>query len=103
MSAVQRTRRARVDLLQIWIYVAERNAPAADRVVHRLNASIAAIGRNPMIGEAIDHLAPGLRRLTTGSHVVIFRPIPEGVRLLRVFHASRDIAEMIDGIDEAHK
>ncbi len=103
MSAVQRTRRARVDLLQIWVYVAERNAPAADRTIQRLNTCFAAMGRNPMIGEAIDALAPGLRRLTSGSHVIIFRPIPEGVRLLRVFHASRDIAEMIDGIDEALK
>lgn len=103
MGKVERTRRTRVDMLQIWVYVAERNPPAADRVISRLNADIATLGRNSMIGESIDHLAPGLRRFASGNYVILFRPLENGVRLVRVVHASRSITEVLDGIDEARE
>ena len=103
MSAVERTRRAKVDVLQIWVYVAEKSESAAARLLKKLNADIPSLGRNPMMGEAIGHLAPRLRRFSSGACVSIFRPLPEGIRLLRVIHGSRDIADVLDGIDEARE
>lgn len=100
MTRVVRTRRTDVDLLQIWIYVAERNVAAADRLANRLEREFHFLAENPLVGESLDRLRPGLRRYTVGSYVVLFEPLPDGVRLLRVVHSSRDIRPLIDDMGE---
>ncbi len=99
MSRVERTRRVEVDLLQIWNYIAQHNWPAADATLRRIQATSEMLAKNRYAGEAIDDVAPGLRRFTVGSFVIIYRPIPNGVRLIRVSHGSRDFQDLVDGIE----
>lgn len=99
MSKIERTRRAEVDLLRIWTYIAERNWSAADDTLRRIQATAEVLSRNRHAGEAIEDVAPGLRRFTVGNFVIIYRPIPDGVRLLRIGHGSREFQDFIDGID----
>lgn len=99
MSKVERTRRVEVDLLTIWNYIAERNWSAADATLRRIQATAEVLAKNRFAGEAIDEVSPGLRRFTVDSFVIIYRPIPDGVRLIRVGHGSRDFQDLLDGIE----
>lgn len=96
MSVVEQTRRAEVDLLQIWAYVAERDFAAADRLWERLRNAINLLSLNPFMGESVGRRVLGIRQFSVGNHVVFFRPLLNGIRLLRVVHASRDIRSLID-------
>ena len=100
MSRVDRTRRGEVDLRQIWVHVAENNFSAADRLIDRLEKAIALLAENPRMGEAIGSAVQGVRQFSVGSYVVFFRPLPDGIRLIRVLHASRNIRPLIDELDE---
>ncbi|MBA3484069.1 MAG: type II toxin-antitoxin system RelE/ParE family toxin [Pirellulales bacterium] len=103
MSHVECTRRAEVDLRRIWVYVAERNFSAADRLWDQLQSAFNLLSMNQYMGEAIRGSAIGLRQFSVGSYVIFFRPLPNGIRLLRVVHASRDMRAVIEELDEGEQ
>ncbi len=43
------------------------------------------------MGRAREELAPGIRSLAFGRYVVFLTPLPDGIDVVRVLHASRDI------------
>jgi toxin ParE1/3/4 len=96
MSRIKRTRRAQVDAKQIWVYIAERNYPAADALISRINTTCKMLADNAHLGEAVDHLRPGARRFSVGSYVLYFEPIENGIRVLRVVHSSRQMDDLFD-------
>jgi len=85
---VLRTGRAELDLLDIWLYVAEYSVEAAEGLL--------VLADSPLAGRSRDELAPGLRSFPTGSYLIFYRVIPDGVEIVRVLHGSRDIPSEID-------
>jgi toxin ParE1/3/4 len=67
MSRVDRTDRARVDLLQVWNYIAERSFAAADRTLDRILDTLYLIATQPEMGEAVEHMKAGARRFSVGN------------------------------------
>jgi toxin ParE1/3/4 len=96
MARVVRTFPARDDLEQIWLYIAERNPLAADRLIDKLERTLFSISRNPQLGETADQYRAGLRRFTVGKYVLYFEPIHDGIRLIRVLHGARRIDELFE-------
>ena len=91
-----RTSDARYDLTAIWLHIAKDNLPAADRLIARIDNTLERILKNPFVGEAVDHLRPGVRRSMVGNYQLFYEPIPDGIRLLRVYHAARRIEDLFD-------
>src|SRR4051812_35547467 len=60
MARLRRTSDARNDLTAIWLYVAQDNLPAADRLLDEINHNLKLLLRFPMMGDAVDHLRPGV-------------------------------------------
>jgi toxin ParE1/3/4 len=85
-----------VDVKNLWIYIAERNYPAADALLEKIDSTLKLLAQNPQMGETVDHLHPGLRRFTLGNYLLLFEPIEDGVRLMRVVHAARRLDELFD-------
>jgi toxin ParE1/3/4 len=50
----------------------------------------------PFVGEARPELAADLRSFSAGNYVIFFRPITDGIQVVRVLHGSRDIAAVFD-------
>lgn len=95
MPRIVRTIPAREDLLQIWLYVAQHNERAADRLIDKFERTLRMLARHPLMGEAAPHYRPGLRRFTVGNYVLYYEPIPSGVRLVRALHGARKIDELL--------
>jgi toxin ParE1/3/4 len=96
MTRVLRTSDSRGDLTAIWLYIAQDSVAAADRWIDRIDRTLAIHASHPGIGETVDHLRPGTRRFNVGSYQLFFEPLEDGVRLLRVYHASRRIEELFE-------
>jgi toxin ParE1/3/4 len=94
MSRVIRTADSRSDLTAIWRYIARENEASADRWIDKIDRVLQLLASSPGIGEAVDHLRPGTRRFNVGSYQLFFEPLEDGIRLLRVYHASRRIEEL---------
>jgi toxin ParE1/3/4 len=96
MARLQRTLDARNDLTAIWLNIAQDNVPAADRLILEIDCALDRILSFPQMGEAVDHLRLGVRRVTVGNYQLFYESTSDCIRLLRVYHASRRIEDMFD-------
>lgn len=91
MSRVQRHPRAAEDLLDLWSYIAQDDMDAADRMLDRIEAKLHLVAQHPLMGRGRPELAEGLRSVTLGNSVLFYRPIPDGIALVRVLSRYRDL------------
>jgi len=67
MPQVLRTSQAATDLLEIWVYLAEKSSlETAARLLSTIDQKCHALAEQPGMGRRCDDLAPGLRRLPVG-------------------------------------
>jgi len=43
------------------------------------------------MGRKVEELAPNLRSFPIGSYLIFYRPVEDGIELIRVLHGARDI------------
>ena len=91
MPRIFRTRESRLDYDEIWDYIAPRDLAAADRRIDRFDATLRGIASAPNMGRKVEELAPNLRSFPIGSYLIFYRPIEDGIQLIRILHGARDI------------
>jgi len=86
------TERAQADFLEAWLYIAEDNLAAADRVLDRLEQEAKVLLLQPLMGRARPELGSAVRSWPTSTPYVLFYEV-DGTELtvLRVLHHARDI------------
>lgn len=91
MAAVYFTRRARQDLIDIWLHIAADDPGAADRVLDRLELAATNLTENPRMGPARGDIRPDLRYLVSDTYLILYRIAEDGVEIVRVVHGRRDL------------
>lgn len=79
------------DLLDIWLYIAQDSPVNADRFLDRLYEVAHKLTEFNEMGTARPDLAEALRSFPVDRYVIYFRPIQQGIELVRVLRGSRDI------------
>lgn len=82
---------ARLDLLEIWQFIADDNVTAADRFLDRIEHALTMLRDNPLAGRARPELAAELRSFPVGNYVLFYRPLPDGIELIRALNGYKDI------------
>jgi toxin ParE1/3/4 len=95
MPAYRLTVLAEQDVLDIWLYIAEDNLAAADRLVDRFTEAFQLLANNPGMGEKVDQYRRGLRAWGVGNYVVFFQKTAEGIDVYRVLHGARDAGPLL--------
>jgi toxin ParE1/3/4 len=49
------------------------------------------LSRHPLLGRSRTDLHPGLRSFPFGRYVIFYRPLDDGIEVVRVLHGARDI------------
>lgn len=91
MARVTRRPEAEADILEIWDFIADDSVSEADRWIDRLDEKLRLWATQPTIGRSRDELAPGLRSMPFGRYVVFFTPLADGIDVVRVLQAARDV------------
>ena len=90
MPRVVQSSEARIDLIEIGLYIARDNPSAANRLVDAIESKYETLARAPGIGEPRPDILPGLRSFTVKRYVIYYREIPDGIEVVRVLHGARD-------------
>lgn len=91
MSRYILSRRATVDVQQIWNHIAEDNIDAADRVRNDLRAAMRRLAEMPGMGHRrADVTDPRYRFWTVRSYVIGYFPDTTPLQIVRVLHGRRD-------------
>jgi len=91
MAVVLKRPLARIDLADIWDYIAEDNESRADAFIDAIDQKFHALAEQPAMGRARDELAEGIRSFPIRHYIIFYQPVPWGVEIVRVLHGARDI------------
>jgi toxin ParE1/3/4 len=96
MPSVFRTSQAHLDLIEISFRIAEENPTAADQWLDLINEKCGVLAQMPEMGRKRSELVRGLRSFAVGNYVIFYRPISEGIQVVRVLHGARDIPTLFE-------
>ncbi len=85
--------KARADLLRIYRYLDERSPNAANTFIRRINTNFDNLIRFPFIGRERLRLAPGLRCLVVGLHLLFYTIDSDQIIIIRVIDGRMDVDE----------
>lgn len=88
---ILRKPRARLDLIEIWRFIADDSEAAADRTLDRFEEVLAMLRDNPKAGRARPELATDVRSFPVGNYVLFYRPYDNGIELVRVRSGYMDV------------
>lgn len=88
---IVRSELAKLDLLDIWQFIAEDNGEAADRLLDRVEAVLRTLAEHPEAGRGRPELGKGIRSFPVGAYVLFYRIEPGAVALIRVRNSYRDL------------
>ena len=70
---------ARIDLSEIWDYIADDNETRADAFIDLIDQKFQALANHPNMGRSRDELAEGLRSFPVGKYVIFYLVISKGI------------------------
>ena len=86
------TERAQADLLEAWLYIAEDNLAAADKVLDKLEQEATLLLLQPLMGRARPELGSAVRSWPSSTPYVLFYEVDDmELTVLRVLHHARDV------------
>jgi toxin ParE1/3/4 len=92
------SRRAKLDLLEMWAYLAARESDEiADAQVGKLQRLGQSLERGTIRGRPRDELRPGLRSLLSPPYLIFFAVSNDVVEIARVIHGSRNLLAALGG------
>lgn len=96
MTRVLYTRSAETDLLEAWLFIAEEDPIAADRVLDTIDGEVNTLSLQPLMGRARPELGEGVRSWPTSTPYVLFY-LSEGedITVLRVLHHAREVQRFV--------
>ncbi len=91
MPQVTRTDRAELDLIDILVFLGRRSPATADRFADEVEQKCQLLSQFPGMGAERDDIPTGVRTFVVGSYVLYYRPVDDGIELLRVLYGGRRI------------
>lgn len=85
---------AEIDLIDIWLYVADDQPVNADRLLDRLNNAVLKLVDTPGMGVDRPDVGCDVKGFPVGNYVVYYRVKQDQFELVRVLSASRDIDQL---------
>lgn len=85
----KRTAQAEQDLIDLWLYIAQDNPDAADRMLDELESKFQLLAEQPYLGPARPEIAQEMRLFPVGSYLILYREVTGGVEIVRVVHGAR--------------
>jgi toxin ParE1/3/4 len=85
------------ELDDIWFYIARESGSIdiAERLVASITEHFFLLSRHPQLGRRRDDLRAGLRSLSVGGYLVIYRIEGPDVLIFHVLHGRRDIKALV--------
>jgi len=99
MARVTLAQSAQTDLLEAWLYIAEENQQAADRMLDAIEKEAHTLSLQPLMGRARPELVDRLRSWPTSTPYILFYLADgDGITVLRVLHHARDVRQHSFGL-----
>lgn len=99
MARIVRRPRAGRDAAEIAFRIARDNPRAARRLLDRIDAQLAVLAERPLLGRARPELGVALRSFALRPYLILYRPLADGIEVVRVLHGARELGPLLDEED----
>jgi plasmid stabilization system protein ParE len=89
------------DLEAIADFIAEESPERAVLLIRRIWRAILKIGEHPFLYQLRPEIGEGARLAVVGRYLVLFRVVPDAVRIERVVYGGRDLPHLLQGSQAA--
>jgi len=86
---------ALADLAAITRYIAQDNPARARSFRAELETRAALAAERPLSFRLRPDIAPGVRAVRHGAYLLLYRDMPNEVRIVRVAHGARDLRSLV--------
>lgn len=94
MPTIKLRPKAESDLANIYGYsVQEWGVARAEAYVMDISTAFQQLTESQSLGRDYSHVRPGLRALNVASHIVFYKPIHDGIAVIRVLHQAMDVQQ----------
>lgn len=100
MAIILKKPLAEADLLDIWNFIANDSLEKADRLLHKIDSQLKMLASNPGMGRKRGSLVPNLRSFPVGNYLIFYRPINQGIEVIRVLHGARDFQSLFEDSED---
>lgn len=91
MAKVRLSAAAKLDLKDIWKYVAADSPDAADRLLDHIESAALMLAKSPLMGRSRDALVFGMRSFPVGNYLIFYLPRKGGITVVRCLSGYRDL------------
>lgn len=95
MARVTRSAEARADLAEIWDYIAQDSPQRATAFLRELEGTFQTLADQPLMGRHRPELGDDIRSFPVSRYIVYYQPWPDGIGIVRILHAARDVVRLI--------
>lgn len=95
MPVVEKSSRAETDAIEIWLHIADDNPAAADELLIKFEHRLESLARMPESAEAVPMFGKSMHRSVVGNYVLYYRPVTNGIQLVRILHSARRPEELL--------
>ena len=99
---ILKRRGAAADLLEHFVFIGEHSEEVALRFLHAAQETLELLATQPKMGKVTayrNRLLVGMRVFPVKNfekYLVFYRPIQDGIEVVRVIHGARDIPRLIE-------
>ena len=94
MPIIRRTSQTEEDLIDLWLYIAQDDPDAANRLLDTIEDKISLLADNPRLGPPRPDIAEECRYFLVGRYLILYRIIPDGIEVVRVVQGSRRLENL---------
>jgi toxin ParE1/3/4 len=97
-GVVSKSPQAQLDIVDAALYIAEGDPLASDRFVDALTATFNRLANHRPLGRARPEFGADLRSFPHRQYIIFYRPIEDGIEVVRLLHGSRDIPPLLEDL-----
>lgn len=101
MSFYTFTAEARKDLNEIIEYIARNHPSAAVNFVKAIDQKCENLAKFPNMGKSYQNIAPQLRGVPLSHYMIFYRPIENGIEVIRLLSGYRNLKAIFQGEDDS--
>ena len=101
MNRVVQRDEAEEDLIEVFVFLGEKNPSSARHFVRAAEDTFQTLAEQPGMGKTLESKNPDLQGVRWfpvkdfPKVLVYYRPLTDGVEVLRVLHGARDLASLL--------
>jgi toxin ParE1/3/4 len=91
MPTIIRSAASDEDVYEIAAFISRDSLAAALKLIDSFDRKLRLLAEFPHIGAIREDLAPSLRSFPVGNYLIFYRPVADGIEVVRILHGAREL------------